>query len=414
MDLRAWYSLIWTLFLFLFPGLETLPGNAEDIHAPCYACRIFNLMQRDNPKHDPKGIFEELEQRKSHRFAALHLEEFCEFPCQCPIMELKCNEGVKVIRDGCDCCYMCARQHGDRCSPKERCAEGLYCHLGDDNRGVGICKARDPKPCEVHSSFYRNGKRVVKKRLYRDGEQVQPDCSHMCTCQNGNFGCVSLCPQEEKKPSKKHCKNPRLVTVAGQCCGEWWCDTDTNYTRRVEIKSGSTSNVIAYDPRRDENYIRHVKPSTNPPVPQTTTPPIRPPCAIVQSEWSACSASCGVGMSVRMTNDNLECEDVQQTRICFIRPCGELVKSEKRTKCTPTAKGTHKHRIEFQDCRSVKEHRLKFCSNCKKNRCCYPQITRHRTIEFECSKRERVHLSFMWIKKCQCGHKCYGNRIIDS
>lgn len=119
--------------------------------------------------------------------------------------------------------------------------------------------ARDPKPCEVHSSFYRNGKRVVKKRLYRDGEQVQPDCSHMCTCQNGNFGCVSLCPQEEKKPSKKHCKNPRLVTVAGQCCGEWWCDTDTNYTRRVEIKSGSTSNVIAYDPRRDENYIRHGK-----------------------------------------------------------------------------------------------------------------------------------------------------------
>ena len=54
MDLRAWSSLIWTLFFFLFPGLETLPGNAEDIHAPCYACRIFNLMQRDNPKHDPK------------------------------------------------------------------------------------------------------------------------------------------------------------------------------------------------------------------------------------------------------------------------------------------------------------------------------------------------------------------------
>ena len=70
------------------------------------------------------------------------LEEFCEFPCQCPIMELKCNEGVKVIRDGCDCCYMCARQHGDRCSPKERCADGLYCHLGDDNRGVGICKGK--------------------------------------------------------------------------------------------------------------------------------------------------------------------------------------------------------------------------------------------------------------------------------
>ncbi|CAI9720141.1 CCN family member 2-like [Octopus vulgaris] len=312
------------------------------------------------------GVLTELEQHKTHRFSALKgSEEFCEFPCQCPIEELICNEGVKAVKDGCDCCYMCARQHGDRCSPKERCADGLYCQLSKETKGVGICKARYPKPCEVHSSFYRNGKRVVKKTLYSDGEQVRPDCSHLCTCQNGNFGCVSLCPQEEKKPSLTHCKNPRLVTVAGQCCGEWWCDTDSNYTKTIESKSGSTSNVVAYDPRRDGSYVRHAKPSTLTQLPLTTTSPIRPPCAIVKSEWSACSASCGVGMSVRMNNDNLECEDVQQTRICFLRPCGEVVKSEKHKKCTPTAKAHEKYRIVFQDCRSVKEHRLKFCSNCK-------------------------------------------------
>ncbi|XP_029633695.1 CCN family member 1-like [Octopus sinensis] len=203
---------------------------------------------------------------------------------------------------------MCARQHGDRCSPKERCADGLYCQLSKETKGVGICK-----------------------------------------------GVESL----------------RVAPI-------------------------------------------EAKPSTLTQLPLTTTSPIRPPCAIVKSEWSACSASCGVGMSVRMNNDNLECEDVQQTRICFLRPCGEVVKSEKHKKCTPTAKAHEKYRIVFQDCRSVKEHRLKFCSNCKVNRCCYPQITRHRTIEFECSKRERVFLSFMWIKKCQCGHKCYANKIIDS
>ena len=38
--------------------------------------------------------------------------KFCHYPCQCPPVELNCREGVPRIKDGCGCCYMCARQRG--------------------------------------------------------------------------------------------------------------------------------------------------------------------------------------------------------------------------------------------------------------------------------------------------------------
>lgn len=61
--------------------------------------------------------------------------------------------------------------------------------------------------------------------MYEDGEQFKPDCSRLCTCQNGQYGCISLCPQEEKRPSLTSCSNPRLMIINGRCCREWTCDT---------------------------------------------------------------------------------------------------------------------------------------------------------------------------------------------
>ena len=37
--------------------------------------------------------------------------------------------------------------------------------------------------------------------------------------------------------------------------------------------------------------------------------------------WSACSVSCGMGVSIRVTNDNEDCQPVQQRRLCLVRPC---------------------------------------------------------------------------------------------
>jgi len=32
-----------------------------------------------------------------------------------------CKFGVNVIKDGCDCCPMCARQQGDLCNYRDKC-----------------------------------------------------------------------------------------------------------------------------------------------------------------------------------------------------------------------------------------------------------------------------------------------------
>ena len=44
-------------------------------------------------------------------------------------------------------------------------------------------------------------------------------------------------------------------------------------------------------------------------------------CKKETTPWSACSVSCGMGVSMRVTNDNEDCQPVQQRRLCFVRPC---------------------------------------------------------------------------------------------
>lgn len=39
------------------------------------------------------------------------------------------------------------------------------------------------------------------------------------------------------------------------------------------------------------------------------------------TEWSACSKSCGMGISARVTNNNPQCHLEKETRLCMVRPC---------------------------------------------------------------------------------------------
>lgn len=71
--------------------------------------------------------------------------QICEYPCQCPVHELKCDSGVSIVKNGCGCCYMCARQHGELCNVKDVCdvKQDLYCDLTLGHvPGVGICKGK--------------------------------------------------------------------------------------------------------------------------------------------------------------------------------------------------------------------------------------------------------------------------------
>ena len=45
-------------------------------------------------------------------------------------------------------------------------------------------------------------------------------------------------------------------------------------------------------------------------------------CVRESTGWSACSTSCGVGVSVRVSNDNEHCVTMHERRLCVVRPCG--------------------------------------------------------------------------------------------
>jgi hypothetical protein len=44
-------------------------------------------------------------------------------------------------------------------------------------------------------------------------------------------------------------------------------------------------------------------------------------CQLVNSEWTACSKTCNVGTSIRLSNNNTDCRIEIQVRLCLIRPC---------------------------------------------------------------------------------------------
>lgn len=48
---------------------------------------------------------------------------------------------------------------------------------------------------------------------------------------------------------------------------------------------------------------------------------IRANCLVQTTEWSACSKTCGMGISTRVTNDNALCRLEKQSRLCMVRPC---------------------------------------------------------------------------------------------
>ncbi|KAH8033858.1 hypothetical protein HPB51_016630 [Rhipicephalus microplus] len=185
-----------------------------------------------------------------------------------------CPEGVSLVRDGCNCCSICARQQGDTCDAVQLCdaRRQLHCVYPDRNASVGTCKVVQGQSCQVEGLGQ-----------YKDGATFKLDCRTQCSCQNGTYGCVSLCPHEGVRPSAE-CRNARLVRLRGNCCREWLCDNDM-MKQPLALARASCE--------------RHA------------------------GDWSPCSATCGVGTSRRMVTDfHLgQCRSRNETRICNVRPC---------------------------------------------------------------------------------------------
>lgn len=68
---------------------------------------------------------------------------------------------------------------------------------------------------------------------------------------------------------------------------------------------------------------------------------MRANCLVQTTEWSACSKTCGMGLSTRVTNDNAYCRLEKQSRLCMVRPCE--VDLEENIKVGAARLGTHCH-----------------------------------------------------------------------
>jgi len=60
-------------------------------------------------------------------------------------------------------------------------------------------------------------------------------------------------------------------------------------------------------------------------------------------------------------------------------------------------------RIAHGKCESIEEFQMKFCSVCKRHKCCGPADTRTTPVEFKCPGQPEVVVEpMMMIRTCKC------------
>lgn len=178
--------------------------------------------------------------------------------------------------------------------------------------------------------------------MYRSGESFQSSCKYQCTCLDGAVGCVPLCSMDVRLPSPD-CPFPRRVKLPGKCCEEWVCDEPKDHTVVGPALAGELSLPLS-QPRDSPppglspdfakgrgkclslgSYLVFVFPALTAYRLEDTFGPdptmIRANCLVQTTEWSACSKTCGMGISTRVTNDNAFCRLEKQSRLCMVRPC---------------------------------------------------------------------------------------------
>ncbi|XP_029447805.1 CCN family member 3 isoform X2 [Rhinatrema bivittatum] len=221
--------------------------------------------------------------------------------------------------------------------------------------------------------------------IYRNGETFQPSCKYHCACSDGQVGCVPRCNMDLLLPGPD-CLFPRKVPIPGECCEKWVCDSQGEAAgfALAAFRQEATLGTDASD-----SYLNCIE--------QTT-------------EWSACSKSCGMGSSTRVSNQNHRCEMVKQSRLCMVRPCqredGGHSPAKKGKRCLKIKKSLKSIHYEFKNCTSVKAYKPRFCGVCTDGRCCTPHSTKTVQVEFRCPQGKIRKRSMMLINTCACHRNC--------
>uniref|UniRef100_A0A8C3SDI2 CCN family member 3 n=1 Tax=Chelydra serpentina TaxID=8475 RepID=A0A8C3SDI2_CHESE len=252
-------------------------------------------------------------------------------------------------------------------------------------------------------------------KIYHNGESFQPTCNLQCTCMDGAIGCIPLCSDDLRLPSPD-CPNPRRVKPPTQCCEEWICQGGSQEPALAGEQSdtGRRGEGISFiGPtsvgERDEllSHTELVFYRENPAA-RPELNDLQENCLVQTTEWSACSKSCGMGISARVTNDNPQCRLEKESRLCMVRPCDFLREKsiKKGKKCVRTPKSRRAIRFEFSGCISARSYRPKFCGSCTDGRCCTPHTTSTAEVEFRCPEGDVFQRKLMFIKTCSCHHDC--------